>query len=661
MKLSKNMAYLILITSSINLNAGSFSNFNAMNWNWISVVILSALFIVILVSLFKDIKNKKLQKNNIFNKKRVKNLNQNTYLNEINDTRAKATSDLKKSIKNLSYSNDKTIIEQLSKVYKEIFLTNKEESIFLSIAKDEKIGKLESFRLKSLISKLYEYEIIESKKISNDNEIIVANKEIIIDIFLLLNKLQTKEHNCKKVKFSINLDNNKNQLQINIDRKLKLNNFIKSVFKKNIQPVFSSKDKKYYGIYLYLLKHLTNMINATLKINLTDNNYSVSIDIPIDIKQQISEEHMENILLKEPKKALIVSDVTNAELVSKYLNKLNFKTEIKEIKEINKELPNFIEYDVVLIYSKTFEPILTDYLKTIKSYSNLKIVALVDSNNTLYPAKIVDEVVNLENLKEDIYFNFIELFRDDLVEKNEEVKELIQRKVKNNSKVLIADDDIANLRILKYMFKEYEIEAVTVTNGEDALKELQDKSFDMVILDSVMPKLNGYETISKIRENPKFNSTPIIIHTSFSIEESSMDKIFKLGFDTYLPKPFNKYDFKSLIERYIPEYLEPESIKYSKKKKELDRNTLKEFIAIYGDSDKMLSKYIKEKREVQAFALIDDLRDMAKKIEAIDFIRLLDTIELNLKRKHDIDSSLIYKLSNNLNELKKDIIKRLSA
>ncbi len=670
MSLFNKIIIFIMFLSVTTLEANSFNNLSSITWNWIVIAVLSILFFIVLLSIIRDIKKTKKHINNIFDNQQNENFTKNSYLSDINSDRTLATNDLKESIKNLSVStiSDKEIFSKLSKDYKDIFLTNKEESIFLSIAKGNKIGKIECFLFDELLDELYEYNIIESKKYNQEKHIVVANKEILADIFLLLNKLQTKEHKFKKPKFKIDINSNRNNLTIIVDKRLKLNRTIKTLLEQNIKPIYDKKDKNYYGIYLYLLKYLTNMINATLKINVNDNSYMVTIDIPIDIKKNMLEKKAPALYLKEPKKALIVSESNTAQEVAKALNKLNIIADIKPLSELNKELPNFIEYDITFIYSKIFEPILTDYLRAIKTYSPLKIVAMVDSKNSLYPTKIVDKVVNLDKLEDELYSNVLELYKDEI--NNSSPKKQDREEIDGNrryGKVLVADDDITNLHILEYMFKKYGIKAKTVTNGIDALKMLEKESFDMVILDSVMPKLDGYETVLKIRENNKFNSTPIIIHTSFSRDDSSMDKIFKLGFDSYLSKPFNKYDFKSLIERYMPVYSKPVKVttpekKSIKKEKEpLDTESLKEFIAIYGDSDKMLNRYIKEKREEQAFLLIDDLKDLAQKIDAQDFILLLDDIKLSIEEKQEIDSNLIYKLSNKLTELKKDIMKRLSA
>lgn len=320
------MAFFILIFSFSSLNAQGFINFKAISWDWITVGILAVLFLLLTLSIIREIRVNRKKINNFFIKEKCKTNYNNTYLNDINNTRVKSNSKLKETILNLS-KDDTTILKDLKKVYKDIFLTNKEESIFLSIATQNPIGSLETFNSKELFSELYEYDIInKTDKIVNNKHSLVANKEIILDIFLLLSNLQTKEHNFSKPKFNIDIDESKNMLIININRKLNLNKYIQNVFNNNLTPEYDSKSKKYYGIYLYLLKHLANRINAILRVNSQENSYKVSIEIPIDIKFESKTPAQINLSLIKPKKALIISETETGNLVAKCLEQLNFKT-----------------------------------------------------------------------------------------------------------------------------------------------------------------------------------------------------------------------------------------------------------------------------------------------------------------------------------------------
>ncbi len=636
-----------------------------ISWDWIAIALLTALFLYLLYSLIKDLRRTKEVVENKIREQKCKSNLEKEYLTDINNSKIVATSKLKSNIdKFASKTSQDKVVESLQKNYKEIKLSDKEERIFLDIAANRDIGIPEVFNLEELIDKLTSDGVVTDPITSYLNYNLIGNREIIEDILILLNKHQTREHQYRDAKFSVKLNDKKSSLLIKIARELKLTKEIKKVIKKDVTPLYTpSQYKKYYGFYLYLVKELANRVNSTLKINLDSSHYRVAIEIPIDIKEEDLVSSEPEATLKVPKNALIVTDSKKGYLLTQYLKRLNFNTSIESVKEVNREIPNFMDYDVVFMDSKLFEPILTDYLETIKQYTNLKIIALLDKENALFPLKLVDDAINIEELDSSIYNKITTLYSRDIKRTQREDINCNEIYPSNrvvttncNRRVLIADDDITNLHILTYLLKKYNLEVVAKKDGKEVMKELKNREYDLIILDSIMPEMDGFETIKKIREDKRFNATPIIIHSSFSMDNGGMERIFEYGFDSYLPKPFNKEDLDSLVNRYLSRKDSTPS-----GSKNILESDLKEFIAIYGDSDKMLERYIKDNRDEQALALLNDLKDIAKKIDAKKVLNSVDDIQRHIESSRNVDSDLIYKLSNNLKEIKNDIMKRLSA
>lgn len=110
-------------------------------------------------------------------------------------------------------------------------------------------------------------------------------------------------------------------------------------------------------------------------------------------------------------------------------------------------------------------------------------------------------------------------------------------------KILLAEDEIdLNNIVAKYLKKNgYSVESVF--NGEEVLDYLEYDEYDLIILDIMMPKINGFEVIKKLRG--KGNHTPILLLTA---RNSSEDKVkgLDLGADDYIVKPF---DFNELTAR----------------------------------------------------------------------------------------------------------------
>lgn len=106
------------------------------------------------------------------------------------------------------------------------------------------------------------------------------------------------------------------------------------------------------------------------------------------------------------------------------------------------------------------------------------------------------------------------------------------------------DDELRILKFLELKLKTSGYEVLTAANGRDAVTQLQAGEPDMVVLDVMMPGMDGFETLKQIRS---FSSAPVII---LSARESNTDKIkgLQLGADDYLAKPFNPDELIARIE-----------------------------------------------------------------------------------------------------------------
>jgi two-component system KDP operon response regulator KdpE len=108
----------------------------------------------------------------------------------------------------------------------------------------------------------------------------------------------------------------------------------------------------------------------------------------------------------------------------------------------------------------------------------------------------------------------------------------------------LVDDEERILNFLKAKLKATGYEVLTASNGIEALEQAQGQSPDLMVLDVVMPKLDGFETLKRLRA---FSSIPVLI---LSARGGDVDKIkgLALGADDYLPKPFNPDELVARIE-----------------------------------------------------------------------------------------------------------------
>jgi DNA-binding response OmpR family regulator len=117
-------------------------------------------------------------------------------------------------------------------------------------------------------------------------------------------------------------------------------------------------------------------------------------------------------------------------------------------------------------------------------------------------------------------------------------------------KILAVDDEPANLEIIKEALSEH-YDLRTASTGEEALEIAPEFIPDLIVLDIMMPGIDGYEVCQRLREDLDFKSTPIIMVTA-KMESEAMTEGMKTGADDYIIKPFEVEDLMESIEFFFP-------------------------------------------------------------------------------------------------------------
>jgi CheY-like chemotaxis protein len=104
--------------------------------------------------------------------------------------------------------------------------------------------------------------------------------------------------------------------------------------------------------------------------------------------------------------------------------------------------------------------------------------------------------------------------------------------------VLVVDDDAVNRLLLSRALERDGHQVRAVANGLEALQALRDGLFDCVLLDVLMPEMDGYQVLGHIRSDPRLRRTPVIMISALEDTESVV-RCIEMGADDYLPKPFD--------------------------------------------------------------------------------------------------------------------------
>ena len=116
--------------------------------------------------------------------------------------------------------------------------------------------------------------------------------------------------------------------------------------------------------------------------------------------------------------------------------------------------------------------------------------------------------------------------------------------------VLVVDDVVSNVLLLKVLLTNEKFKVVTANNGKDALVQAAEKQPDLILLDVMMPEMNGFEVSEKLKANPVTQNIPIIFLTALNTT-SDIVKGFKVGANDFISKPFNKEELVIRVTHQI--------------------------------------------------------------------------------------------------------------
>jgi DNA-binding response OmpR family regulator len=127
-------------------------------------------------------------------------------------------------------------------------------------------------------------------------------------------------------------------------------------------------------------------------------------------------------------------------------------------------------------------------------------------------------------------------------------------------RILAVDDEMVTARLMQYHLSRAGYEVTLAHDGVEALEKVQESRPDLIILDVMMPRLDGFEVIRQLKDNPDTEQIPVIMLTARSEAEDALQG-YDSGAQWYLAKPFDP----EVLLAYV-------------------RNTLGPFSTLYGDA-----------------------------------------------------------------------------
>jgi len=131
---------------------------------------------------------------------------------------------------------------------------------------------------------------------------------------------------------------------------------------------------------------------------------------------------------------------------------------------------------------------------------------------------------------------------------NEEEIE-IDYSLHKGKRILVVDDSKINLKVASQILKPYEFQVVNASSGFEALELAETQTFDLILMDIMMPKMNGIEALRRLKEIPGFD-IPVVALTADAIEGQD-EKYIQAGFNDYLSKPIDRYELNRVLNKYL--------------------------------------------------------------------------------------------------------------
>lgn len=116
-------------------------------------------------------------------------------------------------------------------------------------------------------------------------------------------------------------------------------------------------------------------------------------------------------------------------------------------------------------------------------------------------------------------------------------------------RILVVDDSKINLKVANNILKPYNFTIVEAASGFEALELAETQTFDLILMDIMMPKMNGVECLRRLKEIPGFD-IPVVALTADAIEGQD-EKYIQAGFNDYLSKPIDRYQLNRVLNKYL--------------------------------------------------------------------------------------------------------------
>ncbi|MBO9732965.1 MAG: response regulator [Chitinophaga sp.] len=288
------------------------------------------------------------------------------------------------------------------------------------------------------------------------------------------------------------------------------------------------------------------------------------ISKPVDMESmQLIFEKMEFVLQRSTKKVLILEEnAKHAKALAYFLSNYEVSSEISDnvadgVSLLQQKDVDCVILDMGIPDAKAYEAL--EMVKEIKGLENLPIIIFTGKSLSKseeqrirqYADSIVVKTAHSYQRMLDEVSLFLHLVSENApTAAGGNGKMGMLNEVLKDKTVLIADDDVRNIFSLTKALEKHQMKVLSAVDGKEALQQLNDHPADIVLMDMMMPEMDGYDAIATIRKKPEWRNLPIIAVTAKAMM-GDREKCLQAGASDYISKPVDVDQLLSLLRVWL--------------------------------------------------------------------------------------------------------------
>ena len=304
------------------------------------------------------------------------------------------------------------------------------------------------------------------------------------------------------------------------------------------------------GLGLAITKRLLYLMNGDMKVTST---YGEGSEFSFYLPQNISDASPA-MSVKEPEKKLAYGIFKDKRIIGSFLKdceRLGVKATMldAETDELYEDIVNSVGDDTEIFIFVDYE-MLTDERKAfIESHPNINYIMISDfiDEHNLHVKNLLIVKKPLSSMNLAMIFNKEKISFAANVDVNDGIDFTAP-----DALVLIVDDNIVNITVAEGLLDPLHLKTVSATSGKEAIKRVREQRFDLILMDHMMPEMDGIMATQIIREeNPEYKDIPIIALTANAVSDAR-EKFLEAGMNDFIAKPIEVRTLMATIKKWLP-------------------------------------------------------------------------------------------------------------